>query len=181
MIIGFTGKKHSGKTTAVGGLPSKFISISLADPVREVCKLVFGFTDEELNDQRLKETPVARWPHISPRQAMQTVGTDMFREHFPEVWLQVFKRRLKQLANTDVVVPDVRFLNEAETIRSLGGHIIRITRGSLDSSDPHPSEVEMDSIEPDVVLENSGSVDDLQTDVALVYSTLRAGECNWGA
>jgi hypothetical protein len=39
-----------------------------------------------------------------------------------------------------VVVTDVRFPNEVDAIRALGGKVIRINRGSAELSDGHASE-----------------------------------------
>lgn len=165
-LIGVTGKKGSGKTEAADALCRVlgYTTLSFADPLRDVCRTVFGLTDDELNDRKLKESPLTRWPFQSPRELMQLVGTDMFRHHFPEVWITAFTRKYRSLDNPQVVVPDVRFINEEKAIRALGGVIIRIER-DLPSSDQHPSETEMDEIQADFTILNLGSLSQLKSQI----------------
>lgn len=58
---------------------------------------------------------------------MQTLGTEWGRSLLPDMWLRIWKNELDDSAHT-VCVPDVRFDNEAELIRELGGTIIHIKR-----------------------------------------------------
>lgn len=177
MIVAFTGKKFSGKDTASRGLPSTFIPLSFADPLREVCRTVFGVTAEQMSDPELKEAPLTTWPYKSPRALMQEVGTDLFRERFPGVWIEAFKRRVaaikKIVGHDDVRATDLRFLDEARAVRELGGIIIRVVKPDLESADPHVSETEMDRIVADATVVNSGTVEDLQHQVALIHHSLR--------
>lgn len=62
-----------------------------------------------------------------------------------------------------LIVPSVRFLNEAEWIRTNGGKILRITRPDTDNhGDTHISETEMDKIIPDFTMPNDGTIDNLK-------------------
>lgn len=172
LVIGFTGKKGSGKTEAARMVSASFgfAPVSFADPLRIVCATVFGLSDEELLDRELKEKPLSRWPFVSPRYLMQVVGTDMFRKHFPEVWIKAFQRICLH-HGVNVVVADVRFLNEANAIKELGGWVVRVDRG-LHAVDPHPSEMEMDLIEPDLTIQNTGTLGEFQAAVILRVSEL---------
>ena len=51
------------------------------------------------------------------------------------------------------VISDCRFPNEAEAVQRAGGKVIRLTRGD-DSDDSHSSEVEVNNIEYDAVIDN---------------------------
>ena len=126
MIVAFQGQAGSGKDTAAEHLSKEygFKRISFADPLRSVCKTVFGLTNDELFDRQLKERELDRWPYISPRQILQMVGTEMFRTHFPGVWINAFMKIARQHSN--VVVADLRFPDEAEAVKNLGGVIIRV-------------------------------------------------------
>jgi hypothetical protein len=169
-LIGFTGKKGSGKTEASNMLADAFDfqPVSFADPLRQVCQIVFGLTDAELHDRVLKEKPLDRWPYRSPRALMQEVGTDMFRAAYPAVWIKAFQRKC---SNTDrVVVGDVRFANEAAVIKALGGMVVRIVRPGAPASDTHASETEMDSIVPDHTIDNSGDLEHLRGEVLHLFS-----------
>ena len=165
MIIGVTGRKGVGKNLACEGLVGWTI-MSFAWPLKQVCGLVFGLTDEEMNSPELKERKLDRWPHESPRKLLQRVGTDMFRQHYPEVWVQCLKSRIQTASarpgDTNIAITDVRFENEAKALRELGGHLVRIERPGNSTGDLHPSEVEMDGIEVDATVLNDGSKELLQ-------------------
>ena len=77
-----------------------------------------------------------------------------------------------------VIIPDCRFPNEIEQIKAAGGILIRIVRpgaGLKDAFGLHASEREMADI-PDsdfsVVLQNSGTLDDLQQSVDILVRDL---------
>jgi hypothetical protein len=58
-----------------------------------------------------------------------------------------------------IVIPDVRFLDEAEYIRKVGGQIWKVERSSIQSNDQHQSEAEIDLIEPDWTILNGSSLE----------------------
>ncbi len=62
MIIGLSGKAHSGKDTVGKFLvyDSCFESIAIAEPMKEFCRAVFEFTENQLHDKE-KELPDARY------------------------------------------------------------------------------------------------------------------------
>ena len=76
-IIGFLGKKHSGKDTAGKYMIEKhgFKRYAFGDPVKEICKILFNLTREQLTIPELKETIDKRWG-LSPRQMFQRIGTE---------------------------------------------------------------------------------------------------------
>ena len=51
------------------------------------------------------------------------------------------------------MVSDCRFPNESEAIQRAGGKVIRLTRGD-DTNDSHSSEVSVDDIEYDAIIDN---------------------------
>lgn len=174
--IGFTGKKGCGKDLAAHFLrdfePGIFAT-AFADPLREVCKAVFGVQDIEMHDRELKEQVLGRYPHESPRQIMQKVGTDCIRNIYPDAWLEAWKRRVAPHALT--VTTDCRFLNEAATIRELGGVVVRIIRPSLTQvgeTAQHASEMEMDLIQPDYVVVNNDNLEDYRAEIWRVFNLI---------
>ncbi len=86
------------------------------------------------------------------RYLLQQVGTEMFRELYPDVWINAWKRRLATVhryggREKDVVIcPDVRFPNELKAIHDLGGVVIRLTRAPFADVDQHESETALDDI-----------------------------------
>jgi hypothetical protein len=78
---------------------------------------------------------------------------------------------LHNTAKTDkVVIPDVRFRNEAEEIKWRGGQIWRVSR--IDKNAPvnlHRSETDMDAWSFDQYVSNNGTIEDLRDEVAKIW------------
>lgn len=178
MLIGITGKKRAGKDTAAEPLTeSGYQLYRFADPIKRLCADIFLWDDEWING-KFKETVDPRWG-ISPREAAQYVGTELFRQRLPElcepfnlvigsnIWVERFK--LWYDGQSDCVIPDVRFLNEAQAIREMGGIIIRINREECKDTDTHASEKEMDLIWSDIDISNTGTIKELQDHIRMMY------------
>jgi hypothetical protein len=150
VIVGIAGKKRAGKDTVASILqakdPDQVRCIHLADPIKHAVRSWFGWTSEH-TDGHLKETVDPRWL-ITPRLAMQLLGTDVARQLHPDIWVRCALARVAIFGNRIVLIPDVRFTNEARAIRQEGGLVLRIYRDRTDRhGDEHPSEMEMDSPE----------------------------------
>lgn len=154
ILIGLIGYKQSGKDTFADYLVRNhdFKKRAFADPVKQICKIMFHLETEQMNDPRLKETIDERWG-LSPRQMMQKVGTDMVRNMLGnDFWVKHMQTQ-HHTADDRIVISDVRFKNEAEWIKNKGGYLVRIIDNSL-HNDPHPSETEQLSIQEDILVEN---------------------------
>lgn len=123
MIIGFSGKKGTGKTTASNYVSRLygFKTRSFASPLRDIAKSLFGFkdTDFHLNN---KEKPFLDYDWC-PREFMVNLG-QFLRYHDTDYWV----KRIGLDKVYDYSIDDVRFKNEAEHIKKMGGIIIRIER-----------------------------------------------------
>ena len=146
VIIGLCGLKSSGKSTAAQYLrdSKNFVICSFAAPIKGMLweflheQGVPDTTIHKMLNGEFKETPSDALCGQTPRHAMQTLGTEWGRDLMsPNFWTNAWKRRIALL--NKVVVDDVRFQSEVDTIRGLGGTCIRINRPSLES-DIHPSE-----------------------------------------
>jgi hypothetical protein len=142
MIVGVMGLMGSGKDTLSDVLVNEhnFTKLSFADTVKDVVSCVFGW-DRELVEGSTKESRDFRevvdlwWskelgiPNLTPRMALQLVGTELFRDHFDnDIWVKNTMRRASLHQN--VVIADVRFRNEAEAIAAVGGKLVRVIRGA---------------------------------------------------
>ena len=126
-IIGITGRAGSGKSTVARILTEQhgFVEVALADPLKRICRDVFGFTDAQLwgpSSERNKSDE--RWPrhhahagdtlefcdqtqkwvpceccgwrfgeqirlcYLTPRFALQQLGTEWGRGMHPDVWVR---------------------------------------------------------------------------------------------
>lgn len=108
---------------------------AFADALREICSIVFGYTDEHFQDDLSKESfpsPIlgSDW---TPRRALQFVGTDLFRAQVDaDVWVRVGIQRVRALLSKSdvVVVTDARFENELRALKELGSLLVFIARPS---------------------------------------------------
>jgi len=155
VLIGLLAKKQHGKDTTADHLVKNynFEKIAYATPLKNVCKELFDFNEEQLYGDE-KEKIDDFWG-ITPRGAFQYVGTELVRKQMgvllPEVgdafWVKVMERKLMNDNNLDknIVISDVRFQNEVDLIKKCGGIIIKIER-NLENQDNHLSEMEIDNI-----------------------------------
>lgn len=103
----------------------------------------------------------------SPRQIMQWWGTEYRRAQKPGYWTQKALQTVRWLDQTTrpslVVISDVRFADEAQLVRSLGGWIWQVKRtGTEVATGAHVSEVAGDEFTPDAVINNHHDMRHLQ-------------------
>jgi hypothetical protein len=111
---------------------------------------------------------------LTPRYALQTLGTEWGRALRDDVWVQYGIHRAQNLGADFAVISDCRFPNEAALIREAGGEVWRIFRpgaGLAGLAGEHPSERYMFSPEMDVhvtaEINNSGTLEELRARVEL--------------
>ena len=182
MILGMLGQKRVGKDTAADYLCkyySQFTKVSLATPMKEAVKIIFGWTEEHVNGA-LKEVIDPFWG-ISPRQALTTLGTEWgqftLNEMFPmfsnttgrKLWV---KSLLKKYENKNIVISDVRFQHEVDAIREIDGKIIKIERPSLINNDTHESEQAWKITTYDVLIVNDDTLTKFFEKLNLLFSSL---------
>lgn len=170
-LIGISGKSGSGKSLLAELLQrndEEYKIVNFADKLKEVCSLLSGLSMDSFNSQRSKKLhmPTVWDKHKSPtpaynevdkmtiRQFMQRVGTDALRDNVHEdIWTNALFADYHPLELTGKhpkwIIADVRFPNEAETIKRHGGIIIRISREQQIQrplcEQYHPSEVSLDN------------------------------------
>lgn len=106
------------------------------------------------------------------RELYQRLGTDSGRFIKPAIWIDHFARNLQ---DGDVVVDDIRFVNEGEALKKLGflnvklvvPEEVRIERllerdgEFVAGRQQHSSETELEEIVPDILIYNTGDTKDL--------------------
>lgn len=160
-LIGLTGLAGAGKDTAADYLVQHHAwrKVSFAQPLKDGLCAMFGWSPEQLLDREWKESVI---PSIgkSPRQLMQTLGTEWGREMVHrDLWLILAEQAIaSKLEYRDVVVSDVRFDNEADMIRSMGGRIVHISRKGISGVAAHTSESGVTYCQADVCVANNGDI-----------------------
>lgn len=142
-IIGITGRAGAGKDTLAKMIKKEIDRhfwvdsriTSLAEPLKKIAGEVFGFTTAQLygpSEERNKPDP--RWARddgrgpLTPREALQTLGTEWGRALHPDVWIRKLIDTHARMGDVVTIVPDVRFDNEARAIQNFGGVVIRVDR-----------------------------------------------------
>lgn len=131
-LIGLTGLPGAGKDSVARLLAQKqaFAQMSFAGPLKDGLITMLGLNRADLQDPLAKERTI-EWIGKSPRQLMQTLGTEWGRGLVREdIWIRHAQRRLDNYRrfSAKVVVTDVRYPNEADWLRRNGGELWHIQR-----------------------------------------------------
>lgn len=159
-ILGITGKMFSGKDTVAEFIHFAFRNsriTSFAYTMKQMMIDYFGFTYDDLYTVEGKNRYNEFWG-MTNREALQKIGTECFRNNFHvDTWLKTMEVNIRNDLTPIIIIPDVRFLNEAELIHALGGSILKIVRDDV-VRDPnqmtHASETMIDQIPYDMLLVN---------------------------
>jgi|14BtaG_2_1085337.scaffolds.fasta_scaffold01217_14 hypothetical protein len=141
---------------------------NFADPVKDMCINLFGFTYEQAygtDDQKNQTLSDIRWEdmprfqnmklmkkmpidakkswdwrkgEMTAREFMQFFGTDIMRKIHTNVWANACINKITKEGSDLAVVADVRFPNEVEAINRAGGKVLRLERDV--HNDNHESE-----------------------------------------
>lgn len=145
---------------------------------------------------------------ITPRWVLQYWGTEVGRQAFHnDIWIASLENKLRQ-NHDDVVISDCRFPNEISAIRKVGGLVLWVQRGPLPAwyecalrqnttpeddvwilhdheqcmeqqyPDVHASEWSWIGTEFDRVIDNNGTMDQLNQQVNDLVQDLRAAKAN---
>lgn len=157
-LIGIAGQARSGKDTLAGYLLFNLIGwthSSFADPLKAMLTVIGVDCSDDA------KAVVDDVFGVTPRHMMQTLGTEWGRHMINgDIWVKVFARLN---AGKCVIVPDVRFENEAALVREHGVLIHLTGRGGIEGN--HVSENPIEFKEGDIVIDNSGSLDFLRWQV----------------
>ncbi len=157
MIIGFTGKAGSGKSTAcqmVQDMLEDTIRINFKDALIAEIRQNFPLFLVMLAD-KYDESIDWLFENKPPefRAFMQNYGTELRRGPNPEYWTEEWEKTVLARNQFHVVTDDVRFLNEATMVKKHKGIVVRIVRTDITDTGSHSSETEMNQIEPDYTIE----------------------------
>jgi energy-coupling factor transporter ATP-binding protein EcfA2 len=172
-LIGFSGRRGSGKDTIARLIqqvqPERRWHIrSVGEPIKAVCAALAGEGVAPYFSQQGKKEVLPAFGRTRG-EMLQQVGLAL-RQWEPDIWVQAFFSQLPSEQFT--IIPDVRFPNEADLIRSRGGLMFRVEgdplhqRGDGTRDDLHLSETALDDYPHFTsVLHNNGSFTELEQQV----------------
>jgi hypothetical protein len=213
-VIGILGSIGSGKSTAAGFLRERLEyrgiacqSGSYADILKDAVAAIFQWPRHLLEgdtpeSREFREQPDEWWSQklgqtVTPRWALQHIGTNVFRNHFDiNIWVYCLERRAANFSGV-TIIPDVRFGNEINNVRSMGGLLLRVVRGPQPEWYPiavdavrgcelavqrlaeigvHPSDWGSAGFNVDYVINNSQTLRDLKESIYLIAD--QVANCN---
>ena len=175
IIIGISGKGGSGKDTVGEILKEQhnFAITSFAWPIKKMlCEGLLGVSIDKWDDREWREAPLGgAYGDRTPRYLAQTLGTEWGRHLIAnDLWLDLALDRLDD-EFPFVAITDLRFRNEADRIRSYPyGHTIHVHRTENEGvgNPAHPSEMGIENKDGDFHINNFGTIEDLEEQVAQV-------------
>lgn len=165
-LIGFySPAPQSGKSFAANVLAqNEYRLMSFAEPIKRMAVEFFislGYSrDEAIALAWAHKEKIVPEINATPRHVLQTLGTQWGRDCINQsIWLNCMKYRIEKEKRWGVVIDDVRFQNEAETIKELGGEMWKIIRPSVINKETHISEGGLDDWNGfDRIIENTGTI-----------------------
>ena len=170
-VVMISGKSGSGKDTLANFMREhleqqgkRVITIHYADCVKFYAKQYFGWTGEKDEEGR---------------SLLQNLGTNWVRTKYPNYWADLVGQFLNSIDKQfDIaLIPDLRFCNEERRVKKFNKNCITIRINKLNEDGTyilspsltpeqhaHPSECSMDDVAFDIMVNNSGTLDDLKED-----------------
>jgi len=184
MIIAISGLKRSGKSVTSHYISNKygFKEYAFAGPIKEACSLLFGWSMEHMENHKEEIDPI--WG-VSPRQAMQWMGTEAFQYSLPAfsrgfmdtIGRNFWVKKFEQVYNKNkgnYLISDFRFPHEAEALKKYNAITVKVVRDSIKTTDLHESEIYIQSMNCDFTLYNNGTLQKLYDDIDKIMMELMA-------
>lgn len=168
MIIGICGRKGHGKSELASQLFDQFslhktiVCLSMASPIKDMAQAL-GLTSEQCYGN-LKEVPDPRFGNKTPREIMQTLGTEWGRKMIcDDIWSSAWKAKVESSKYDIIICDDIRFPNEVKALAEVGGKLIGVIRPGLETSigSDHESEsLDIQKATP-LIVYNTGTIEEM--------------------
>jgi len=181
MLIAFTGKAGSGKSTAIEALKASgfgaVYNVKFAGPLYDIQKFIYS---------RISAVYTPPLDFLKDRKLLQWIGTEWGRDTISEtLWVDLFKARYNNLKQKDdtviITCDDCRFPNEAEMIHSLGGYVVEVSRANSAEHavaglgiEGHKSEISLNSNHIDYSVSNNGTPEEFTAKLKETFASMKA-------
>lgn len=198
MLIAFVAPKQYGKSTACNILKEYWgknvTQVNFKDGL--IAELKQNFPDllqailddvnlmvDDNNRSFVGRNQIAHWDidklfAVKPtliRTLMQNYGTEVRRGDRDSYWVDKWAEAFVLTETTHVMTDDVRFNNEAQKVKDMGGYLIRLNRTDKTSTDTHLSETEQKEIVCDYeITVGEGELDLLKTKLMAVVKDIES-------
>ena len=158
MLIGLSGYAQSGKDSVAEVLVRDFgfTRIAFADKIKELLYEIddnVRFIVDTMGWDKAKQNPVIR-------RKLQDLGMNARKVFDDDFWI---RQAIKGIGlQTRVVITDVRFPNEMQAVWEMDGRVWRVDRPGVDAVNDHISEHAIKELTPDVYINNTGTLEDLE-------------------
>lgn len=170
MIIGIGCQARVGKDSVADHFVRHhgFNKLPFAYTLKRAAQFIFGFTHEQIHGSA-KERVDPFWED-TPRNVLQKMGTECMRNGYrQDIWVKAAFKKIHEAdpeGTKDWVMPDVRFPDEADAIKSVKGRLLRIDRPShgdgVIATKSHVSETALKGYDGwDHVITNDGTLEEL--------------------
>jgi hypothetical protein len=177
LLIGlYSARPQCGKSTVAALLADTgFQVVPFAGTVKAMLRLLLldlGLSHSEVTLALTteKEVPLPVLNGVTPRQAMQTLGTEWGRSIDNRLWVKVWRQKVNRLLEQGLscVIDDIRFLEEARAVVQLGGVMVEVVRpeGGSDAFTEHSSEGGLNDWPFATTIRNTGDLHTLEARVA---------------
>ena len=139
VVLGLVGRARTGKDTIANYLVNTHVGMrkqGFSWALKAYCHVACGMTEKD--------------PAL-----LQRIGTGVYRVRDPTFWINILSYMMCNDPPTMLIIPDVRFENEAVFVRRVGGYLVHLRRCDADGTpyvcpdrpSDHPSEQETDDIQ----------------------------------
>ena len=161
---------QSGKSTVADYMEAKYdyTRVKFAGTLKAMlgtilADLVPASDTDAMIDGDKKETPIDLLGGVTPRTLMQTLGTAWGRSIDADLWVKTTMPHVRELLGDGkgVVIDDMRFANEFDAVKELGGVCVKVVRMGHHVTTNHASEGGLAGMEFNATITAPDGVDNL--------------------